>query len=170
MITEARINGTKFPSYKRYKPLNGDSMETKYEIVYTVNEGYDFPLEGIADFQGLPHSYKYISTDSQGRIDYYNLSPIDDETFQLAVEDWAIWRRWERAFHSRLIGNSPTPALPEDMLRYEQLRVLLAERLKINSARITRAKGNFQPRISSEIIVRGMMPDLEVEWTVIGDQ
>ena len=42
------------------------------------------------------------------------LQPIDGQAFSLALEDWAIWRRWETAFHEGKTPHETHPALPED--------------------------------------------------------
>src|SRR5262249_26721368 len=78
------------------------SMGDKYEIVHSMTDFWDGPRQGIANFNGIPHLYesefdKFTENDWQ---DTYLLMPIDEATFQLAMEDWEIWRRWETAFHS----------------------------------------------------------------------
>ena len=43
--------------------------------------------------------------------DLYRLTPIDQRTFELAVEAWAIWRKWELAYHSgKVKSNRPSAA------------------------------------------------------------
>lgn len=61
--------------------------------------------------------------------DTFLLMPIDQETFALALEDWAIWRRWETAFQLGKTTQETHPALLEDKSRHEELKRLLKGRL-----------------------------------------
>ena len=72
----------------------------KYETVHTMTGYYDGPRSGIADYCGKPHIYESMFEDAPDGSDAFLLQPIDDQTFRLAMEDWAIWCRWERARHS----------------------------------------------------------------------
>lgn len=117
-------------------------MDTSaYEIVYTITDWYDGARAGIADFGGRPHYY-------QCKVDYgpdedYLLSPLTDELFQLAMEDWAIWLRWEAAFDAGQTSIETHPALPEDTLRHAEITALLAGKLCINADEAIEAKATF---------------------------
>jgi hypothetical protein len=78
--------------------------------------------------RGRPHHYRPSEPEWWSDA-VYELRPIDDETFQLAMEHWQIWRRWEVAFHSGKTDLETHPALPEDRLRFTELEALLASRL-----------------------------------------
>ena len=68
----------------------------KYEKVFTINDWYDGPRLGIANFNGIPHVYKSIWNENQEDWEsYYYLKPIDQEHFKLALEDWEIWKEFE---------------------------------------------------------------------------
>jgi hypothetical protein len=72
-----------------------------YEKVFTVTDYYDGPRQGVANFKGEPHFYDCIFDET--RNDYsnlYQLTPVSPQVFDLAMEDWAIWERWESAFHA----------------------------------------------------------------------
>ena len=81
--------------------------EPDWERVYTVNDFYDGPRLGVADYNGQPHLYESRWDDSEGRwegekgeegyLDNFWLSPITAEELVLVLEDWAIWERWEAA-------------------------------------------------------------------------
>jgi hypothetical protein len=74
-------------------------MSGDFETVYTVTDWYDGPREGIADFNGMPHLYQWQFDNAKDDwADTLLLTPVDEETFRLALEDWAIWVRWEQAF------------------------------------------------------------------------
>ena len=61
--------------------------------------------------------------------DTYWLTPIDAETFALAMEAWEIWRRWETAFHQGQTTLPTRPALPQDRARSDELAAILLQRL-----------------------------------------
>ena len=74
-------------------------MHTTLDIVHTVTNYYDGPRLGIANYHGKPHFYSSVFDEAaDGWSDIFLLEPIDDEAFHLAMEDWAIWCRWERAY------------------------------------------------------------------------
>jgi hypothetical protein len=78
-----------------------------FELVHTMTDFYDGPRREMADYHGMPHLYESrcsdIDTDQE---DTFLLMPITREIFELALEDWAIWRRWEIAARSRLELNT----------------------------------------------------------------
>jgi len=78
--------------------------------------------------------------------DVFLLQQIDEKTFDLAMEDWAIWCRWERAFHSGQTTQDTHPALPEDRARHQQIEELLSEKLRIDPNRALRMRGRFEVR------------------------
>lgn len=129
---------------------NHSSVTTEPEKVYTVTDFYDGPRCGIADFQGRPHIYKSLFPDEPAEADVFVLQPIDEETFCLAMEDWAIWCRWERAFHSQRTTHDTHPALPEDRLRHDELEAILAPRLRIQNERAFKAQGSFYARTPTQ--------------------
>ena len=63
---------------------------------------------------------------------------MDEDTWRLALEDWAIWERWEVAFHAKQTGLDTHPALPEDGPQHEVLAPLLKARLKTAKGGVTR--------------------------------
>jgi hypothetical protein len=56
-------------------------------------------LKGVASYLGQPHFHDRIDDEkAEEYSDLFPLTPIDPDTFQLAMEDWDIGRRWELAF------------------------------------------------------------------------
>lgn len=96
-----------------------------FERVYTMTDFYDGPRGGIADYRGAPHLYASMFDDD----DTFELQPVDAETLALALEDWAIWLRWEEAFKDGLVTIASHPALPEERARHDEIKPLLAARL-----------------------------------------
>lgn len=69
-----------------------------FERVHTMTAYYDGPRTGVADFEGVPHLYESEWNDTAHDFtDTFQLSAVDPETFQLVLEAWEIWLRWERA-------------------------------------------------------------------------
>ena len=148
----------------------------EFEKVYTLPDWYDGPRRGIANFEGRPHLFESEFADLAGQQDVFVLSPVDDQTLALALEDWRIWRRWERAFHA---GNTPKethPALPEDRERWEQLQPqLVAAGIAPSS---TEGSGPPQPATGSTRAFRATAEfersgtdnghaSLRVRWTLV---
>ena len=135
-----------------------------FEIVHTVPDWYDGPRGGIADYNGTPHLFQ---SEWQGGEDLdsdtFLLMPIDPLTFSLAMEDWAIWRRYETAFHQGKVGSEHHPALPDERERHLELQKLLEGRLSVVPERAVRKKAEFQPREDPDGSGYGWHP-LEVRW------
>ena len=142
------------------------SAAGEFETVHTVLDYYDGPRSGIADYHGRPHAYAAAFPDApSGAQDYFEflLQPVDKETFDLAMEDWAIWCRWERAFHSGRTRQETHPALPEDRPRHQELEELLSARLQVAPDRALRARGLFTVRKPAEPGLTSSA-ELVVQW------
>lgn len=136
-----------------------------FELVYTVTDYYDGPRAGIANLCGTPHLYE-AEWDSEidDYADTFLLKPVDAETLTLAVEDWAIWQRWDDAFHRGLTDRESHPALPGDRKRHEELKGLLAGRLEVDSGSSVRMLGEFRVRAVAAERSNGGLGTLEVRW------
>ncbi len=100
-----------------------------FERVLTIPGYYDGARSGLALFRGLCHYFSSQFIDFEGEEDIFDLWPVDDETVQLALEDWAIWRRWHEAFHAGRVTSETHPALPQDRSRWDRLQQLLSGKL-----------------------------------------
>lgn len=137
-----------------------------FERVYTVTDYYDGPRGGIADCGGAPHDYRSEWDEpEQDFEDTYTLTPIDAETFALALEAWSIWLRWEDSYHRGLASLDSHPALPQDRARCEELRELLATRLVANQDKSIRRRAEFRVVQGSQPPWPGVCAELEVRWT-----
>jgi hypothetical protein len=115
-----------------------------YEIVHTISDWYDGAIAGIANLNGKPHYYeKYWQEGENFWSDTYFLKPLDDETFALAMEDWKIWLRWEKAFKEGKTTQETHPALPKERQRHEELSQILAERLVVIPEKSMKATAEF---------------------------
>src|SRR5512133_3399000 len=98
-------------------------VEPGFEIVHFVWGYYDGILNGIAEWQGVPHQFEYFELESSGpqgeHWDRYRLTPLAPEVFRSAVDAWEIWCRWQQANKIGQAGprSGPNPALPEDKAR-----------------------------------------------------
>jgi hypothetical protein len=141
---------------------NFEDLESGNEIVFTVTDYWDGPLIGIANFQGKPHFYECIFDVAQDDYsDLYRLTPVDDPTFRLAMEDWEIWCRWELAFHTGKAKMESHPALPEDAGRHEELKNILDRALQSSPSAIIQ-RGTFSALGKSK--AHGIR-QLQVKWT-----
>lgn len=119
-------------------------MRADYEIVHTVTDYYDGPRGGIANYHGTPHAFTSLFDGSEDDgSDVILLQPIDEETFRMAMEDWAIWRRWELAYHSGQTDAKTHPALPADRNRHDELAIILKPLLEVDAERAVRVRGFF---------------------------
>ena len=116
------------------------------ERVHTMTGYYDGPRNGVADYHGRPHIYESLFQDAADGSDVFLLQPIEDETFRLVLEDWAIWCKWEKAFYNQQTTQSTHPALPEDRARHEELEKPLSARLRVNERTALRVRGRFDAR------------------------
>ncbi|XXF77041.1 hypothetical protein P2318_28905 [Myxococcaceae bacterium GXIMD 01537] len=144
-------------------------MKGEGEVVYTMTDYYDGPMAGIANYEGRPHAYLRTTDvgaeDLHEDGDLYELWPVDEETLRLALEDWAIWERWEAAFYSGRTTSATHPALPEDRPRHLELEPELKLRLVPPDGGMARARGRFRASESAGQEPPGM--GLKVWWTTV---
>jgi hypothetical protein len=134
-----------------------------YERVYTVTDYYDGPRVGVADFNGTAHLYESEwSADPDNYV--FRLSPVDQGTLELVLEDWQIWLRWERAYHDGTEPQETHPALPIDRARHEELKGLLSSRL-LTALEPVCALATFRRDQTAPWDGLGNSAPLEVQWT-----
>lgn len=138
-----------------------------YERVHTVDNYFDGPREGLADYQGCPHRYKSEWDDAADDwADAFQLTPVDAETFELEIERWQIWRTWERAFHSGQVPKESHPGFGGKNARYDELGKLIALRIPALNPLEVRLVGVFRPLQGQPPLPGYMMRELEVEWSL----
>lgn len=133
-----------------------------------MDDYYDGPRGGVADFEGRPHVYRSLfvnlGRDANGQWleDVFVLKPIDQEMLALVLEDWGIWLRWESAFKAGAAPHDSHPALPADRARHDEIWPKLEALLELpeNEPGLIRARASF---------MQGGGPDcaygLRVVWT-----
>jgi hypothetical protein len=136
-----------------------------FEEVFTVTDYYDGPRQGIANFNGSPHYYECaFSEGSDDYVNLYRLTPIEQDLFLLAMEDWAIWRRWEVAYQSGRADIKSHPALPGDRARHLFLESVLGHRLRIDPDNCVMRSAVFT-KASEHRAPAGIMADMLVRWS-----
>jgi hypothetical protein len=140
-----------------------------WETFHTMVDYYDGPREGLAEVDGKP--YLYLSTwadiDSANE-DVFKLYAVDYETLHLALESWAIWIRWEEAFHAGIATRVTHPALPVDRDRHEAIEALLSPRLADIRARVpdAHARAEFRAAVNRPARKHGWQP-LQARWPLL---
>lgn len=143
------------------------SLDLGFEMVHTIFDYQDGPRIGIADHDGAPHRYALdFDPEAVEYLNTYSLVRIPDDLFQLAMEDWAIWRRWETSFHHGLTSMETYPALPQDRNRHALLANLLVEKFARLTSEALVVHGQFTRRIDDSWNGIGAHP-LQVKWTPV---
>jgi hypothetical protein len=135
-----------------------------FEEVFTVTEYYDGPRQGIANYSEQPHWYDCVFAEND-YSNLYRLTPVSQETLRLAMEDWAIWKRWERAFHAGEASPGTHPCLPAERERHVFLESILKERLKTDMERSILKSGAFAAAGPRPVGTPGILVDLIVKWS-----
>jgi hypothetical protein len=149
-------------------------MSRPYERVYTVNDFWDGPRSGFADFDGKPHVYRSLWRDDLDDWDpeeCFELRPVSAEALRAALEDWEIWCRWEDAFYAGVASESTRPALPEDRKRHDELAPIVQKALENGTPRQFLAVGDFRavsPPAPGQRVPTGRL-QVEVQWIPVED-
>ncbi len=145
-------------------------METlSYERVHAVLDFWDGIRSGIADLNQQPHYFLSPFDNEKGDYaEYYLLSPIDEETFRLAIENDEIWKRWYVACQTGQTTIETHPALPEDRARYDKIEAILKDRLILNPQSTTMAWAEFHRDYTGITPKHGTNPwaKIWVKWSV----
>jgi hypothetical protein len=145
--------------------MDNVKLKLGYELVFTVTDYYDGPRKGIANYQGRPHLYECIfDKTADDYSESFLLTALDLKSFQLAMEDWEIWRRWEDAFHSGKANKSSHPALPHEAKRHAELKQILDKSLVTDPQKAVTRIGQFDALRKSNL-PRGIVRPLQVKWT-----
>lgn len=128
-------------------PVNADEKRLlDYEDVFTVTQYWDGPRQGIANFNDKPHFYKCVFDESKDEwSDTFVLSAVDEKTYQLALEDWRIWKRWEDDFQKGKVKLDSHPALVTRSTNQAEISNLLVSGSATDPRRDLTARGIFQP-------------------------
>jgi hypothetical protein len=165
ILTTAPLRQPKMEAIEIEFVMTTSSPQSGFETVFTVTDYYDGPRQGIANYLGSPHFYDCIFSDKKQDFScMYHLTPVGDQIFRLALEDWAIWKRWEHAFKSGETGMDTHPALPEDAGRHREIEALVAGSLKTDPSRSIVRAARFLAARNAEV-GSGVLADLLVKWS-----
>ena len=149
--------------------MTSNPSQAGFEEVFTVTAYYDGPRQGIANCLGSPHFFDCVFSDEkQDYSNLYRLTPVTDQTFRLALEDWDIWTRWEQAFKAGRTNEKTHPALPHDAVRHNEIEALLAEHLKTDPVSSIARTAKFLILKPAQIR-SGVLTDLLVRWSQPGE-
>jgi hypothetical protein len=143
-----------------------------FEPVFSVWDYYDGPRSGAALYKGQPHAFRNDCWDEEANeySGIYHLIPLTPEILALALEREQIWRAWERSFFRGEVAEATHPGNPGQDPRYSQLDALLKDFV---SGRSTcdafSARASFRAKPGQAFKPRGMLAELEVDWTDIGN-
>ncbi len=144
--------------------MNFEELKSGYEYVFTVIEYYDGPRKGVANLQEKPHFFECILDETTNDYtEMFYLTPLDSHSFQLAIEDWEIWRRWESAFLKGDADTGTHPALSHEAMRRAELKVILDKVLVTEPMRAIQRIGKFEVLGATEL-PKGVIRRLQVRW------
>jgi hypothetical protein len=139
-------------------------MNDDFQTVHTMDDYYDGPRSGVADFEGRPHYYRSIYLDTvqwKHDEDRFELSPVTPEVLAAAREADAIFKRWNimrQATPKFTYTEEEFGALPEERVRYRELeRFLKSSYAAAAHARRVLVHGDF--RVCDDLPLR-----LQVRW------
>ncbi|MCL4854275.1 MAG: hypothetical protein KJZ78_23180 [Bryobacteraceae bacterium] len=124
-------------------------MGGSWEVVYTMDDWYDGPRGGVADFGGSPHYYRSVYLDYpqwNPDEDRFELTPLPRDAFEAAVELQVIWERWHEAHQVGTALEDPDGerVLPADRAQCVELERVLAAGREANASRAFLLHGEFE--------------------------
>jgi hypothetical protein len=108
--------------------------ESPFEEVHTIDDWYDGPRSGFAQYHGVPHHYRslYLDYDDwDADEDRFELVQVPTTVLDAAIEASAIFDRWDAVRQAAGATWKVDPpksefgTLPEDRQRYAALRVII---------------------------------------------
>lgn len=133
--------------------------------VYMVWDIYDGVRSGIADFNGKPHHFKSrFDDEADDYSEVFDLKRVDEETLRLALEQWAIYRKWEADYHSGKVPLDTHPGHGGIDKRYDELELLLKQRISETSV-CAQANAEFTPKQHQVPRPEGCLLDMDVTWS-----
>ena len=139
------------------------TREGRWERVFTVTDYHDCPRSGVVDFHGRPHAYEAeFDASDDNYTARYRLMEIEPALHELALEQWAIWLRWDAMFAAGGVSMDSPPALPQDRERYDEITSMIGDRLRPDPAKSVVAVAEFRR-------TGGGKDAFEVRWRVAAD-
>lgn len=115
------------------------------EDVHFVIDYWDGPREGVADYCGTPHYFRAVFDEKKDEwSDVFILTPLDQDTYRLLMENKQIWERWQQAYETGATTIDSHPALPEDANRSKELHEIIEPKIEIDPLTAIKLKGSFE--------------------------
>ena len=137
--------------------------------VHTVDDYYDGPRGGVADFRGEPHQYRSIYLDGPSwhpDEDRFHLTPISRTVRDLAIERFRLWQRWQTASLQGTVGELAPDApriLKEDLAAFVTIEAAIAAEYAHPTGPVLLVRGSF----SQSGVDEGPLGGLTVYWEVV---
>ena len=122
------------------------------ETVYVVEDWYDGPRTGYADYQQKPYFYRSLFLDIEEGKDYnpdedrFELTPVSEQVVEWAIACHQLWLKWSEAYRSGALPEEPDDEvriLPEDRARNQELREMIEQNWAERSAPSFIVRGEF---------------------------
>lgn len=119
------------------------------DIVYTVEDWYDGPRDGYADYRQKPHYYRSLHLDNEvynPNEDRFELTPVSKQVVQWALALDALWRKWSEAYRAGTLPEEPDGnirVLAESLPRCHELCALIETGTQKNAALAFVVRGEF---------------------------
>lgn len=123
-------------------------MDDEWETVYTLDDWYDGPRRGMADFQGVPHYFVSLFYDllPHRQLHEFEIAAMPPIALETALELQSIWERFQA-----MNAANPIPfttkqewgALPQDRARRAELEAIMAAHRDMNLPRVFFVYGEF---------------------------
>jgi hypothetical protein len=98
-------------------------LEEGFEFVYLIDDWWDGPKSGMADFKGIPHYFERIFDEKKDDwSENYRIRKITEEEQSLLIERTQLFQEW---IEESKMNNKPHPL--EEHLRYKVINELLKE-------------------------------------------
>ena len=121
---------------------------------------------GVADFHGRPHYFRCIFSNGD-YTEQFELQPLEPALFDATKEQWAIYRDWERRFHS---GEAPLDTHPGHggvVPRYDELELTIRAGLAAINGSPKVAHASFRAVANQPDLPDGCLREMEVQWTPV---
>ena len=93
---------------------------------------WDGPRGGVADFNGVPHAYRCIFDERKNDwTNRFRIKRLTPQEFELVMEDWEIWLRWQAALKAGETTSATHPALPADRERHDAIKPLVDAAMRV---------------------------------------
>jgi hypothetical protein len=114
------------------------------ETVYAIFDAYDGPIEGVADYQGIPHYFwRIFDKTNDDWTESYTLQKLTPQANECARRKYELWRRWRDAFQEGRVSLTSHPVFPEDHSDYEEAKQRLSILLEENPNPKFQREGRF---------------------------